>query len=80
MAEVERTARVQMWCDVCRQADTHPRHQVLTAGGTLQTRHMDCCRDSGCVDFSCDQILSGSGEKRGDELVEFITSREGAVL
>lgn len=64
--------RVQMWCDVCRQADAHPRHHVANADGTLQTRHMDCCRDSGCVDLSCDQILSESDEKRGDELLGWI--------
>jgi hypothetical protein len=33
---------------------------------------MDCCRDSGCVDLSCDQILSESDEKRGDELLGWI--------
>ena len=69
--------RVQMWCDVCRQADDHPRHQVLEADGTVTTRHMDCCRDTGCPDIStCHRILSESGEKRGYDLLAHIKEHE----
>ena len=64
--------RIQMWCDVCRQGDDHPRHQVLQADGTVQTRHMDCCRDNVCPDNSCHTILTNSGEKRGYELLSWI--------
>jgi hypothetical protein len=64
--------RVQMWCDVCRQGDDHPRHHILQADGTVQTRHMDCCRDTGCTDATCSQILTNSGEKRGYELLSWI--------
>lgn len=64
--------RTMMWCEACRQADTDPRHHVLTAEGKLVTQHMDCCRDAGCPDNSCDAILSESGEKRGVELLAWI--------
>jgi hypothetical protein len=66
-------ARIQMWCTECRQSDTDPRHHILQADGSLQSLHMDCCRDSGnCADGSCDQILAASGEKRSTELVQYI--------
>lgn len=64
--------RVQMWCSACRQADTAPRHHVLAADGSLVSKHMDCCRDSGCPDASCDAILRDSGEKRDDGLLAWI--------
>jgi hypothetical protein len=64
--------RIQMWCDVCRQADTDPRHLVCMADGTVQARHLECCRDSGCVDQSCHAILTDSEEKRGAELLGWI--------
>jgi len=70
MAEETRTT---MWCDVCRQADDHPRHHVLLADGTVQTLHMDCCRDSAkCPDETCHDILSESGEQRGHALLAWI--------
>lgn len=69
MAEETRT---QMWCDMCRQADDHPRHVTLMADGSVRTRHMDCCRDNGCVSGHCDEILTASGEKRGYDLLAHI--------
>ena len=63
-------ARITMRCDSCFQLDTDPRHHVLQEDGSVQTMHMDCCRDSGsCVDDHCHRILTASGEKRGDELL-----------
>lgn len=64
--------RVQQWCDVCRQADTDPRHHVLTADAKLITRHMDCCRAATCPDASCDAILTESKELRGSDLSTWI--------
>lgn len=65
--------RVPMWCIECRTADTAPRHHILTADGTLEVRHMDCCRTSGsCPDGSCAIVLTHSGEKRDEELQEHI--------
>lgn len=62
-----------MWCEACRQSDTDPRHHVLQADGSVQTMHMDCCRDSGnCVDGHCHRILTASGEKRKTELLKYI--------
>jgi hypothetical protein len=67
--------RVTQWCDVCRQADTDPRHHVATAEGTVITRHMDCCRNSGCPDLSCDRILQESGQAHGSALIAHITGQ-----
>jgi hypothetical protein len=64
--------RVPQWCDVCRQADTDPRHHVLTADAKLISRHMDCCRAATCPDASCDAILTESKEKRSTELLAWI--------
>lgn len=65
--------RTQMWCDACRQGDDHPRHHILQADGTVQTRHMDCCREAGdCADGSCDRLLTASGEKRYHELTAWL--------
>ena len=64
--------RTTMWCDVCRGSDTDPRHHVIMEDGTIQTRHMDCCRDEGCHDQSCDAILEASGEARKQELLAWI--------
>lgn len=64
--------RTPMWCDSCRGSDTDPRHHVMMEDGTIQTRHMDCCRSEGCLDQSCDSILTESGERRGDDLLRWI--------
>jgi hypothetical protein len=67
--------RIPMWCEACRQSDTDPRHHVLQADGSVQTMHMDCCRESGkCVEDHCHKTLLASGEKRGDELLGWIQS------
>jgi hypothetical protein len=77
MSETE--TRNPMWCDVCRQGDTDPRHHVLMADGSVQTRHMDCCRDNGCHDSSCGKILEMSGDKRKTELLQFLHENGAAV-
>lgn len=65
--------RIPMPCHGCLRSDTDPRHHVLQADGSVQTMHMDCCRESGnCVDDHCHRILTASGEKRGDELLQHI--------
>lgn len=69
--------RILMWCQECRQSDTDPRHHILQADGSVQSLHMDCCRDSDrCVDGHCDRILTASGEARGDELLAHIRENE----
>lgn len=71
--------RTPMWCEECRQSDTDPRHHVLQADGSIQTLHMDCCRDSGnCIDGHCHRILTASGEKRGVELLAHIQENSPA--
>jgi hypothetical protein len=71
--------RTEMGCDVCNVKDADPHHHVLQADGTLQTRHMDCCRDNGCTDLSCDRILNMSGEKRKTALLKWIKSNAETV-
>lgn len=72
--------RIPMWCAECRQVDTDPRHHVLQADGSVESRHMDCCRDNGnCVDDHCHRILTASGEKRYGELLEWIQGNQPAA-
>lgn len=60
-------------CDVCGQEDTAPRHQHQNNDGSNQIRHLDCCRDAGCPDGTCDEILVGSENAKNDDLVSYIT-------
>jgi hypothetical protein len=69
--------RTTMWCSACRQSDTDPRHHILQADGSLQTLHMDCCRDTGsCVDGHCARILAASEERRSTDLLNWIKENE----
>jgi len=73
MAGKKKEIRALMWCHECQQEDDHPRHHVLHADGSIQTLHMDCCRDSGlCIDGHCDKILTESEELRGHALAAWI--------
>lgn len=36
-------------------------------------RHLDCCREAGCPDGTCDQVTSGAEDLRGDDLVQHLT-------
>lgn len=59
-------------CDVCGISDDHPRH-VHDLGPVNQLRHMDCCREAGCPDGSCDQLVAaGAEDLRGPALVEYL--------
>lgn len=35
-------------------------------------RHMDCCRQAGCPDGTCDEITKGAETKTGDALLRHI--------
>jgi hypothetical protein len=35
-------------------------------------RHMDCCREAGCPDGTCDLVTAGAEDLRGSDLVEHI--------
>jgi len=39
---------------------------------TTQMRHLDCCRDAGCPDGSCETQLEGAEGKTGKELLTFL--------
>jgi hypothetical protein len=62
-------------CDLCGGEDDHPRHVTALADGGTLMRHMDCCREAGCPDGSCDEVTQGAEKLRGDELVQHLTSR-----
>jgi hypothetical protein len=36
-------------------------------------RHMDCCRNAGCPDGSCDTVTAGAEDLRGVELLNHLT-------
>ena len=60
-------------CDLCGIEDTDPRHVIaLEDGGTLM-RHMDCCREAGCPDGSCNEVTAGAENLRGEELIAHLT-------
>lgn len=65
------------FCDVCKQADDHPRHVLqAVAGGTATTRHMDCCAAEGCE--ICQQTEKDNKGLRGQKLIDHLTAqREG---
>ncbi len=65
--------RPRRFCDVCTNADDHPRHGHVLPDGTLQTRHFDCCRAAGCPDGTCDAWAdSGAADLRGADLLAHI--------
>lgn len=37
-------------------------------------RHMDCCREAGCPDGTCDLVTSGAEDKRGKQLLDHLTA------
>lgn len=37
-------------------------------------RHMDCCREAGCPDGSCDYVTKGATDKKGAALIKHITT------
>jgi len=63
-------------CDLCGGEDNHPRHVIALADGGTHTRHMDCCREAGCPDGTCDEVTKGAEKLRGDELVQHLTRSE----
>src|SRR3982750_3868908 len=36
-------------------------------------RHMDCCREAGCPDGSCNTVTAGAEDKRGNALLAHLT-------
>jgi hypothetical protein len=39
-------------------------------------RHMDCCREAGCPDGTCDQVTKGAKTLRGDDLLAHLTKEK----
>lgn len=44
------------------------------ADTTVQQRHMDCCREAGCPDGSCNVVTKGAEDLRGAKLIKHLTS------
>lgn len=40
---------------------------------TSSDRHMDCCREAGCPDGSCNRVTQGAETKRGAQLLKHLT-------
>jgi hypothetical protein len=36
-------------------------------------RHMDCCREAGCPDGTCNEVTAGAEDLKGDKLVKHLT-------
>lgn len=44
---------------------------------TVQLRHMDCCRQVGCTDGTCDVVTAGATDLRGPDLQAHLETRKG---
>ena len=67
-------ARIKTTCDACGITDDHPRHLHLFDMNVSQSLHMDCCRERGCPDGSCDRLVAqGADSLRGRALIKHIT-------
>lgn len=42
---------------------------------TIQ-KHMDCCRNDGCPDGTCDEVTKGAEDKSGADLVKHLTRKQ----
>ena len=40
-------------------------------------RHMDCCREAGCPDGTCNEVTAGAEDLRGDKLVKHLENQKG---
>ena len=43
---------------------------------TTVMRHLDCCREAGCPDGTCNQVTAGAEDLRGDDLTKFLTGED----
>jgi hypothetical protein len=63
---------------IARVIETSPpdqRNRLLRELMDLSSsdRHMDCCREAGCPDGSCNVVTAGAEQLRGDELLAHLT-------
>jgi hypothetical protein len=42
-------------------------------------RHLDCCRDAGCPDGTCDIVTLGAEDRRGADLLEHIVTQSDDI-
>lgn len=45
------------------------------ADNSVVMKHMDCCREDGCPDGSCERVTAGAEDLKGEALVEHLTSQ-----
>lgn len=62
-------------CDVCNQADDHPRHVQGRPGLPALTRHMDCCASEGCE--VCAGTEKANKGLRGQKLIDHLNATRG---
>lgn len=61
--------------DTSLDAETKTQLAVDITDTSIQQRHMDCCREAGCPDGSCDAIAATGAESlRGEALLKHLTS------
>lgn len=72
------SAREVLFCPECKQADDHPRHRL--AADDYASRHLDCCRDAGCPDGSCDVILGNKNPGPGEKMLKHVLSYDREEL
>ncbi len=59
------------FCPLCQQADDHPRH-VRANDPPDVARHMDCCRDAGCPEGVCNEVLGDANPGPGVKMLDHI--------
>lgn len=60
------------FCPLCKIADDHPRHAVDDGGDPNVSPHMDCCRDAGCPDGTCDILTKGAEGLAGKDFLDHL--------
>ena len=62
----------------CPDATTRTAILAHIQDNTTVMRHMDCCREAGCPDGSCNVVTTGAEDLRGMDLVKHLTGPKAA--
>lgn len=72
MTNREAWDRVDQYCYSCRKYDKHPRHIFVISLNEVVYKHFDCCKNDGCPNGHCDEIMRSSGNATGEALISFL--------
>lgn len=64
--------------DNCPDATTRTAILAHIQDDSTTYRHMDCCRQVGCPDGTCNVVTSGAEDLKGDDLVKHLTGPKAA--